>query len=204
MKRINKIILILILPLMVELVISCCNCPEATLLNYTNCRLFVNNLDNSGESPIISKSDSISKNAYGIKLYIFRNKNTCELKKSNSIFIQSAFAYDCFCPPEFEYVPLDSIVSISITTTHDFDSEHLESSDISEYFYVFKNNKYTSIADYIKNIETEIPDYLGSTYEFDLFLMTPPTLGTEHQFEVNIELSDDRILSARTVKIVLK
>jgi hypothetical protein len=204
MKRINKILIILILPLMVEIVISCCDCPETTILNYTNCSLFVTNLDNSGESPIISQSDSISKNAYGIKLSIIRNENTCELKKRNSIFIQSAYAYDCFCPPEIEYMPLDSIVSISITTTHDFDSEHLEYSDVSEYFYVFEYNEFTSIADYISSIETSIPDYFESTYEFDLLLMTPPTLGTEHQFEVNVELSDGRILSTQTEKIVLK
>lgn len=203
MKRINKIILILILPLMVEIIVSCCNCPETTFLNYTNCNLNVCNLNNSGASPIISQSDTIPKKAYGIKVSIMRSENTCKLKRNNSFLIQSAYAYACSCPSEFEYIPLDSIVSISITTIHDFDSEHLRSSDISEYFHVFEYQNFISIDDYINIIETKIPDYMESTFEFDLFLMTPPMLGTEHQFEVKIKLSDGRILNAQTEKIVL-
>lgn len=203
MKNFYKVILILILPLLVEIVVSCCNCSDTTFINYTNCSLNVFNLDNSGPDIRISQSDTIPKNAFGLKISINRSENTCELIRNNSLFIQSANAYDCFCPPEFEYLPLDSIVSISIITKNDFDTEHLKSSDVSEYFYVFNGSGYTSLIGYFDNIIAKISDYFETAYELDLLLMTPPNIGTEHQFEINVELSDGRNFNNQTRKIIL-
>jgi len=186
------------LPLMVELVISCCDCIETTFLDYTNCSLTINNLDNSGVSPVIIQSNSISKNSYGIRLSIKRSENVCELKRTNSIFIQSANATSCDCPPEFLYMPLDSIISVKISTCNDFDSNHLGCSDITELFYVFQGNEFTVISDYIQDLETELYDIINPTFEFDILLMSPPTVGIEHEFEVSIELSDGRTLNATT------
>lgn len=201
MKRINKIILILTIPLMVEFAISCCDCKETTFLNYTNCSLTINNLDNSGVSPVITQSTSISKNAYGIRISINRSESICEVKRNNSLLIQSAYATSCDCPPEVQYMPLDSIVSVIIITSNDFDSEHLRGSDVSKLFYVFKGNEFTKLSEYIENLETELYDYVTPTFEFDILLMSPPTIGIEHQFEVSIKLSDGRILNAQTGKI---
>ncbi|MGV8091386.1 MAG: DUF5034 domain-containing protein [Mangrovibacterium sp.] len=198
MKRINKIILILMLPLMVELIVSCCDCLETIFFDYTNCSLTINNLDNSDATPIIAQSKSISKKAYGIRVSINRSENICEVERNNSLFIQSAYATSCDCPPESQYMALDSIVSVAITTCNDFDSEHLGCSDVSELFYVFERNEFTSIPEYIGNVKTELYDFMNPTFEFDLLLMSPPTIGIEHQFEVTIELSDGRILNAQT------
>ncbi len=199
MKRVNKIILILMLPLIVELVISCCcDCIETTFLDYTNCSLTINNLNNSGVSPVVTESNSISKNSYGIRLSIKRNENVCKVKRTNSIFIQSAYATSCHCPPEFQYMPLDSIISVKITTINDFDTNHSRHSDVTELFYEFQRNEFTAISDYVQNIETNLYDIINSPFEFDILLMSPPTIGVEHEFEVSIELSDKRILNAKT------
>lgn len=198
MKRVNKIILLLMLPLMVELVISCCDCIETTFLDYTNCSLTINNLDNSGVSPVIAESNSISKDSYGIRLSIKRSENVCEVKRTNSFFIQSAYATSCDCPPEFQYMPLDSIISLKISTINDFSTNHPCCSDITELFYVFQGKEFTAISDYVQNIETNLYDIINPSFEFDILLMTPPTIGIEHEFEVSIELSDGRILNATT------
>ena len=198
MKRINKIILVLMVPLMVELVVSCCNCIETTYLNYTHCGLTIKNLDNSGASPVVAQSNSISKNAYGIRLSIKRSENYCELKRSNSFFIQSVYATSCDCPPEFQYMPLDSIVSVKLTTYSDFDSEHLAGSDITDLFYVYSGNEFTEISEYLKHVETELYHFINPTFQFDILLMSPPTIGMAHEFEVLIELSDGRVFKSQT------
>jgi len=203
MKNFYKVILILMLPLLVEIVISCCNCTDTTFINYTNCSLNVFNLDNSGSAIRISQSDTLSKEAYGIRISIYRSENTCELIRNNTLFIQSVSAIHCSCPPEFEYLPLDSIVSVSIITKNDFDAEHLKSSDVTEYFYVTNGSGYISFKGYFDNIIAKISDYFETAYELDLLLMTPPNIGAEHQFEINVELSDGRNFNNQTRKIIL-
>jgi len=196
--RIDKIILILMLPLMVELMVACCNCLEPTYFDYTNCSLTINNLDNSGAEPIVSQSNIISKDAFGIRVGIKRNENICKVKTNKSLFFQSAYARYCDCPPEFQYFPLDSITSVKVITNNDFNSGHLENADVSEYFYVFRGNEFSTIEEYVENIETTLYDFGNPTLEFDLLLMTPPTINTEHQFEIIVELSDGRIFNAQT------
>ena len=198
MKRINKIILVLMLPLILELVVSCCNCIETTYLNYTHCGLMIKNLDNSGASPVVAQSNSISKNAYGIRLSIKRSENYCELKRSNSFFIQSVYATSCDCPPEFQYMPLDSIVSVKLSTYSDFDSEHLAGSDITGLFYVYSGNEFIEISKYLKHVETELYNLMNPTFQFDILLMSPPIIGMAHEFEVLIELSDGRVFKSQT------
>lgn len=198
MKRINKIILVLMLPLILELVVSCCNCIETTYLNYTHCGLMIKNLDNSGASPVVAQSNSISKNAYGIRLSIKRSENYCELKRNNSFFIQSVYATSCDCPPEFQYMPLDSIVSVKLSTYSDFDSEHLAGSDITGLFYVYSGNEFIEISKYLKHVETELYNLMNPTFQFDILLMSPPIIGMAHEFEVLIELSDGRVFKSQT------
>ena len=186
------------LPLMVELMVACCNCLEPTYFDYTNCSLTINNLDNSGAEPIVSQSNIISKDAFGIRVGIKRNENICKVKTNKSLFFQSAYARYCDCPPEFQYFPLDSITSVKVITNNDFNSGHLENADVSEYFYVFRGNEFSTIEEYVENIETTLYDFGNPTLEFDLLLMTPPTINTEHQFEIIVELSDGRIFNAQT------
>jgi hypothetical protein len=196
--RINKILSILLLLMLIELIAACCNCVEPTSYYYTNCSFTLKNLDNTGAEPVVAYSDTISKNAYGIRITVSRIENTCSTKLNGFSLIQSAYAFDCFCPPEVQYLALDSIASLEIKTINDFDAEHPANSDISNYFSVFKGNEFTPVNEYITNLETTLFDLENSTLEFDLLLMSPPTAGTRHQFEVIIGLSDGRILTAQT------
>lgn len=201
--EINKIILILLLPLLVELMVACCDCLEPTYFNYTYCGLTVNNLDNSGAAPNVAQSNKISKVAFGIRVVINRNENICKAKPNKSFFFQSAYATSCDCPFEFQYLPLDSINSVKVVTKNDFNAGHLENSDVSEYFFVFGGNEFSTIGEYITNIVTTLYDFSSPTLAFDLLLMTPPTIGLEQQFKVEVELSDGRILTAQTELIEL-
>lgn len=184
--------------MLVELIVACCNCLETTYFKYTNCSITINNLDNSGAKPIVSQTNTISKHAFGIRVAINRNENTCEVIPNKSLIFQTASATSCDCPPEVQYLPLDSIVSVAISTINAFDAEHLENSDVSKYFYVFHGNEFTGIDEYIGNIDNILYDFANPAYVFDLLLMTPPTIGIEHQFKVTVKLSDGRIFNALT------
>ncbi len=190
-------------PLMAELIVACCHCLEPTYLNYTNCNLTVQNLDNSGAEPIVTNLNTIPKSAFGIRIVVNRNEDTCA-KSNKSLFFQSAYAFSCECPPEFQYLPLDSITSVEIITINAFNSEHLGHTEVSEYFYIYQKHEFFKINEYINNVKTVLYDFENPTLAFDLLLMSPPTIGTEHQFEVKVELSDGRILSAQTELLELK
>lgn len=194
----KKIMLIAMLPLIVEIIVACCDCLEPAIYDYTNCSLTISNLDNSGAEPIVTNLNTILKNAYGIRVSIVREENTCEASRLNSIFIQSSYAFDCLCPPELEYLALDSITSLKIFTLNEFDESHTTDSEISDYFRVFSRDNFSLIDHYINNIGTTLYDFDNPTLEFDLLLMTPPTHGPEHKFQVTILLSDGRELSAQT------
>jgi hypothetical protein len=199
----GRVLLILTIPLMIQLVISCCECIDTTFLTYTNCSLEIKNLDNSGESPVVAQTDSILRRAYGIRISISRSEGICEVIKNKSLFIQSAYATSCDCPPENLYRPLDSIISVVVTTLNDFNSGYTANSDVTDLFQVFRGNDFTGLPGYINNQENELYEFVEPAFEFDILLMSPPTIGTEHEFEVSVVLSDGRILKAQTGKIHL-
>lgn len=183
---------------MFELLVACCDCYEPMYFNYTNCSMSVSNLDNTGSKPVVTQSNTISKEAYGIRVEINRNENICKVKPNHSIVFQSAYAMSCDCPPELQYLPLDSITDIKLISLNDFDSEHLANADVSNYFYISGGNQFTEISKFIENDYSVLYNFTNPGLEFDLLLMFPPTLGTEHQFTVEVELSDGRILNVQT------
>ncbi len=203
MNKIFKVIAILLLPFMIELITSCCDCPETTYLNYTNCSLAVNNLDNSGEEPVISQSAMIPKEAFGIRVSVGRSENVCKAETKSVSLFRSAYAFDCKCPPEQEYLPKDSIVSVKIHTTFIFDSTHAAGTDVSEYFFVYQYGEFMGIEEYIGKIQNRSYALEYLKHEFDLLLMTPPGVEGQHQFTVSVELSDKRVLIAQTKIISL-
>lgn len=199
-----KILLVFVFPLCIELIISCCNCKDATFLNYTNCNMTMLNLDNSGIKPVITKSNIIPKRAYGIRVSINRSETICNSKKNQSLFIQSTYATSCECPPEFIYRPLDTITSIKIITENDFNKEKLKFSDVTDMFYVFKLSRFIKINEFIKTINADVYDFMDSTFNFDLLLMEPPIIDSKHEFEVIISLSNGKEFKAKTGIITLK
>ena len=207
----NKLIILffLLVPVASALFYACCPCDvETQHSNYSHKAIFLKNLDNSGEKAIESESLQLNKNAYGIRLYLEREKVVvARAKPINSIFFQSTYATSCECPPEFLYFPSDSIVSIKIFTVNNFDSQHFENSDVTDYFrvgvsstiesYVAKM-RYTYASGYAYGVE-----YWEKELKLDLLLMTAPIANNKQQFEIHVALSDGRILKQQTPEIEL-
>jgi len=198
----RKIIFILLFPLVAEVVISCCDCLKPVIHNYSNKTISLNNIDNSGSEPIISSAETILKTAYGIRVQISREKIVFA-SRSGSVFIQSACAQDCFCPPEIQFLPQDSVISIRIFAVNDFDLNHLANADISDNFKVYKPHSFTSIKDYLKNSNLVLYDDSSLDIIFDLLLMTAPASSDKQKFKVQITLSDGRVLEKETSEIKL-
>ncbi len=203
MNRIGKIAVLLMLAFMLELLNSCCDCPVTKYMYYSNCSLTVNSLDNSGQNPVLSQNYIIPKEAFGIRILIEQNETGGEVKSNDFSLMQSASACDCYCPPDSLWLPIDSIISVNVITDYDFDSEHTAGADVSKYFVVYERGEYTAIDKYIDGLDNTLYDLEYYGIVFDLLLMTPPTAGTVHQFDVNIKLSDGRILNAQTQTLEL-
>jgi len=207
MRKKTIILFFLLVPIVELLFYSCCGCDvETEKRNYSHKAIFLKNLDNSGEKVIESESLQLNKNAYGIRLYVAREKVfIARTKHINSIFIQSANATSCECPPEYIYFPSDSIVSIKIFTVNNFDNQHSENSDITNYFKVA--HLYSNVENYVTKINhtyySDFEDFSENGLSVDLLLMTAPTINNFHQFKIQVKLSDGRILEELTTEIEL-
>ena len=210
MKKKLIILFFLLVPIANGLFQSCCDCNvETQHENYSHKTMFLKNLDNSGENAIESESLQLNKNTYGIRLYLEREETVIACaKRINSIFIQSAYATSCECPPEFLYYPSDSIISIKIFTVNNFDNQHSNNSDITDYFRVA--GSYSTVESYVTNMRYTLAseyaygiDYWEQELKLDLLLMTAPTANNKQQFEIQVALSDGRILKQQTTEIEL-
>jgi hypothetical protein len=206
---IKKIIIILLLPIVAEVVIACCDCLDPVIRRYSNEFIVVKNIDNAGQRPVITTSNAIGKNAYGIKIE-FQKKIVACREKAIPAFFQSAYAFSCLCPPEYQIHPKDSVISIKIFTLYTFDENHVTNSDISDYFSVYSRFSFRPIDEYL----TPEIDYDGNstnvlyrnddlTTDIDLLLMKAPSMNTTHQFRVEVTLSDGRVFEKETTEIDL-
>jgi len=205
MKR--KIIFILLIPFVIEFIISFSSCKCQCNTYYQNYAidslLNVNNINNAGMYANITQSDSIPKNAYGISVSMKTRTTAYNEKKSAPTFFTPAYAMGCHCDT-YIYSAKDSIAVLKIFTLNDFDSNHKAGAEVSDYFKVYNSQDYSfkTIADYMQKPPKQITG--GYMWELDLtlLLMTAPTNVT-NQFKVQIKLADGRFFEAETSPIDL-
>lgn len=212
----RRIVLILLAPFMIEIAIGCCDCDDYYPLvtrQYTNQHIQLDNLDNRGNAPVVSTSGSVLKEAYGVRVHLYRDL----LARSGAPragFITPAQAFSCDCSRDAKVSPKDSITAIHIVTRYDFDASHPAGSDISDLFRVhtevFPNQDLVTLDAYIR-----YPDllYKSDAYDaveafiaalaFDILLMEAPAAGGLHRFNIQLALSDGRILEQETAEIEL-
>lgn len=200
--KIRKIGVILLIAFTVRLSLSCCDCPETNTFKYTFDSIQLFHLDNSGKKPVIVNSGTIPKEAYGMQIEFSLGPMASGSIPDLTLF-NSACAYDCFCPPEFEYVAEDTISGMKIISLNDFDDTHPADSDISEYFKVHTGMVYRTFQEYTDHPENIYFDK-PSREDIEILLMQPPTFTGQHQFRAEIELSDGTTLVATSTLISLE
>lgn len=196
---VTKTLFVLSLFYLAKFLIACCNC--GPIYYYSINELIISNLDNSGKDPIESYSEIINKNAYGLKIRFTTLELTSGLKK-RSFFIAPTLATSCDCD-KWEYAE-ESVQHIKITTIYDFNDSYMAGSDITDLFRIFSGgyfliNEYLtrfSFSQTILNVDKE--------HTRSLLLITPPENTGPHQFEIEVTLSDGRILQAQTIPVILE
>lgn len=195
----KKITIIFLLVISTQLVISCCDCPEAHKYEYKFEYLSAFNLDNSEANSVISES-TIPRNAYGIKLQLGLRELSLYHNRF-SLFTQ-VNAMCCLCGPDTTITPRDTITSLTVTTINKFDDNYPEGSDVTALFKVLRYGNYVGIDSVIARPDTY---YKRTETEFmELYLFTPPKEAGEHSFKVDLALSNKAHLSALTKAINLK
>lgn len=178
------------LPLL-DVVYACCNCTDHTEeKSYKISGLSISNIDNSGVEAVETSSETVNKNAYGIRLKVDRESLALNQKHNNLyLFTAGAYAMSCDCPPETMYFPQDKVESIKIVTLNDFNDEKPANSDVTEYFKSPKD--YSDVEDTIWDLNGDYGYYLQENENFDYLLMVPPTdVNTEFKFKVIITFEE--------------
>ena len=153
----QKVILLLIFPFALEMLIGCCPCHPSIESDYSNCSLEVLPLDNAGDLPAVVSSDSIKKEAFGLQLVLSRMEMECAYA-TQYLFINSASAITCDCPPTVIYEPLELIESCQIITLSNF-NDYPAGSDIGHLFYHYGFDEYQPFTSWLYDQTNEIVEY---------------------------------------------
>lgn len=215
--RFKKIAIVLMMPLFIELMIACCNCDDYPFNNYyenlayySHTEMLAYSIDNSGPFSQLPLNDSVNANAFGIRIILDRQEVIPEEDPHAALYkpislMQSAYAFSCYCPNEVYFEPADRIDSIHITTINEFDAFHPAGSQVSDYFLVhWRDDMLTldQVPDYVTNNRFDPED---KALEINALLMNAPDpdLPETHAFNLEIYLSDGRILQTETDEIIL-
>jgi len=180
---------------LLETLLIACNCPEIALLRYTNERLTILNLDNTGAQPQLSGLGSVNKNAYGIRINIERRLVAAVL--GNRHLGNNAYATTkrCFTA---EYNPVVNIENVRIITLHDFDATHPAGADLSAYFKQVKSGKFADLEKIYEVNSQVFYDNILMPLEADILLVKAPGISGLQAFVVEARLSDGTLLSDTT------
>lgn len=201
--KLKKVAFILALIFLLRLISACCRCDEPSKLHYLFDEVLVQNLDNSGEYYVVSTSERITKEAFGLQIELSIKKES-NYYSPRSISFSSANAISCECVYE-EYLPKDTISALSISTLNDFDSKHFAGDDVSSYFKVVTPNGFISINQYLKLPELVYQNWLPEKERIILYLLQLPTFFEEkHSFKIEIVFSNGEVVSFESKPVYLE
>ena len=203
----SKVLILILLPLALDTIISCCDCTDLPYTNYpqgvlySHTGILASAVDNSGPQAKAVTTDTVPASAFGIRVIVDRQEVQRMARRSG--LIQSAYAFECDCIDERYYIPADTLVSIEIISIYDFDATHPAGSDISAYFLAFDSHSYRTPEEMLELSIWYAEDFKILEYVFLLMNEPDPLLGSLHQFTVRISTSDGRVLEQETDPINL-
>ncbi|GEM_PF-2609646 len=159
----------------------------------------------SAYTPHIFMEDTLPYLSYGISLNFSISKFAGRQSSGNVSLINTAQAWKCNEPSIY---PKDTIASIQVQTLRDFDTDHPEGADVSDYFVALRT-EYSP-----KRIERHSLDYLAHKpdyihermigYNIPIYLNATPTSARYVQFEVTVQFTNGKTLSAVSDEVFLK
>ena len=215
MKKFLKVFTILLSLLIISLIVeSCLRCPERQYGEYSLSSIDILPFGNErimmmmrGIAGGAENNPHIFRKDCGVDIWFRFTTETiaAEYKPVKSLFIQSAYAWQCGNDPVL--YPIDSVISVQVFSDKDFGETHLAGTDIAEFFKIREWDgktpfpKLTSFEEYLKRPARIIYNSY-STHLCCLITATNVEYG-EHNFHFVVKLSDERILE-QSVKGILE
>jgi hypothetical protein len=196
--------LILIIFGFLRVIQSCCNCSSDPIL-FDIGQIELVNLDNTGERPLKTDVDIMHPNAVAFQVYIGIERDSyAHCEKVNGYFMGFPALNACKC--FWDYYPNQKITHFSIKTLTPLKEELKEGDDVTEYFlashYYHQSQPYITIKELIKAYN--MGDAYFNNYGFEFKIFFKELVENESaQFEVTVELSDGRMLTAKTNLIAM-
>ncbi len=182
----NRIIKIFVFVFFVDLIIF--SCGKAYTYEWTY--IIAKNMDKDLEV----NSDSISNDNYGIRVHFFDRKYAYN---NYSFFINKTYA-----TTKPHNSRKTDIVNINIKTLNKLNNEYGEFSIVNNLFEYYINNEFgTYKCDSIGECINVLNNVYDKTESFDLKLNYNQITDTIHQFIIQIELSDNKILTSTTAPL---
>jgi hypothetical protein len=154
--------------------------------------IIAKNLDTRNKMEnIYYENDSVSREDYGIRIHFFEQKLISQVP---ALFLNDLYATSC----DESYPTEDTIVDITIITLKPFNANTAAGEDVSEYFLeLFHQYPIEQEIERINQDKWSMVDYI------DLEVIDSTLYESEHQFIVNVHLSDNRIMSDTTEPVIL-
>jgi hypothetical protein len=99
----SKVLILILLPLALDTIISCCDCTDLPYTNYpqgvlySHTGILASAVDNSGPQAKAVTTDTVPASAFGIRVIVDRQEVQRMARRSG--LIQSAYAFEC----DFQY-----------------------------------------------------------------------------------------------------
>ncbi|WP_439583438.1 DUF5034 domain-containing protein [Dyadobacter bucti] len=201
--RYSKMLTISVVIFVSRLIFACCDCPDDEEgYEYTYDSFIAFNLDNSGARPLLSGTDTIPKQAFGIRLQFALRQLAHNGKGCFSLF-PKAYGMSCGCGVSPGGTARDTITSLTVTTLTEMDETHPANSDVTALFKVLENDKYVTVGQILKELPHFYHDRPNTEF-MEMYLFNSSAKPGNYRFRVDITLSDQKQMSYTTLPVNLK
>ena len=181
----DRLISLLIIVLAIEFIVACCDCPNSDTIVLTHCKLDTELIH--ATNPKVS--DTIAYDSLHLRLQISLYQSTCAIQEEYYSIFNAAYATTkCDCVQA--YSQGDQIMNVDIIALNDFDSTILSGTNMTHYFSALAHTN-------------TLPEGTKMNESIEFQLNRPPGQSSEQLFEVLVELSDGRTLSAETQSVFI-
>ena len=163
------------------------------------------NLENTPQKRYVtSQKDTLEGSDYGIRLELKAMANRIAMRRSVSLFINTANALYCpQCAPA-NYVPEDSIASIQIIDLEKFDAEMTENTDVTSHFQVVNGTESLPVTEFKRVYPWfQFNNDNTGTALFNLVLKNPPQITGKHQFKLVLQTKNGVKIENTSPSVVL-
>jgi hypothetical protein len=197
----NKVLIIFLLFISADVFMACCRCDFSKVGVFYHKSIGLQHLDNSGAQPVLVSTDTLNKNAYGLRVKFTRD---LVAKASNTFSLMSSSAYAMKCDCANDYITSgDTVSQIQCFTLYDFDANHPANSDISDYWRELSYEKLLDLDKLKRSLNEMFKNEQDLSKSVDILLMHAPTIGVSHQFKIVLTLSNGKTIEQTSTPIYL-